>query len=63
MAVGGNSGVVRGQCWDLKPKASAFSVVSEKFRVEFDVAVIDFLANLASRFGPIFHLDKFETSR
>ncbi len=63
MAVGGNSGVVRGQCWDLKPKASAFSVVSEKIRGEFEVAVIDFLANLACRFDPVVYLDKFETSR
>jgi len=59
MAVGGNSGVVRGQCWDLKPKASAFSVVSEKIRVEFEVAVIDFLANLTSRFrSGLVHLNR-----
>ena len=41
MAVGGDSGVVRGQCWDLKPKASAISVVSEKIRVGFNVALVD----------------------
>ena len=36
-----NIAVVRGQCWDLKPKASAISVVSEKIRVGFNVALVD----------------------
>ena len=58
-----NIAVVRGQCWDLKPKVSAISVVSEKIRAGFEVAVIDFLANVASRFNPVLYLDKFETSR
>ena len=42
---------------------TSISVVSEKIRVEFEVAVIDFLANLACRFDPVVYLDKFETSR
>jgi len=54
---------VKGQCLDLTSMVTSISVVSEKIRVEFEVAVIDFLANLACRFDPVVYLDKFETSR
>ena len=54
---------MKGQCLDLTSMVTSISVVSEKIRVEFEVAVIDFLANLACRFDPVVYLDKFETSR
>ena len=53
---------MKGQCLDLKSMVTPRSEVLKR-RVEFEVAVIDFLANLTCRFDPVVYLDKFETSR